>query len=328
MPLGRRERVLTALQRQQPDRVPFLEVAIARPLAEALAGKADPAPHEVADALGLDGLGTFIWAPDYAESATNSEGRSFQGAGRIRSRADLAMIDLPDPDDERLYAPLAGLVRRYRGEYALWVGGGIGWQPVLINLGLEGFCYALADDPGIIHEILRPYTDWYRRVWTNAQELGIDFLWLGDDIAYNQGPMFSPTVFRELFLPYGRRVAEVLHVPWAYHSDGNLLPILDDLLSLGMAALHPIQPGAMDIEELKRQYGQRICLWGNIDLEYTLTRGSPEEVRQLVRRRIDTVGRGGSYIIGSSNSIPSYCKPENVLAMAAAVREYGGYPTG
>lgn len=308
--------------------MPFLEVAVDLQVARSLVGKASLEPHEVADVLGLDGLGAFIWAPNYAESATSSEGRTFRGAGRLRCRADLAMIRLPDPDDERLYTPLRDLVHRYRGEYALWVGGGIGWEPALINLGLEGFSYALADDPGIIHEILQRYTDWYRRVWTNAQELGIDFLWLGDDIAYNQGPMFSPTVFRDLFLPYGQQVAEALHLPWAYHSDGNLMPILEDILSLGMSALHPIQPNALDIEELKRCYGHRVCLWGNIDLEYTLTRGSPEEVTQLVRRRIETIGRGGGYILGSSNSIPSYCKPANVLAMAAAVRQYGCYRAG
>jgi len=177
----------------------------------------------------------------------------------------------------------------------------------------------------LIYEILELYTEWQRRVIVNLQETGIDFLWLGDDIAFNAGPLFSPEVFRNIFLPYGRRVAEIIGVPWVFHSDGNLMPILEDLLSLGMAGLHPIQPNAMDIEALKRKYGERLCLWGNIDLEYTLTRGTPEEVKALVRRRIEIVGRGGGYILGSSNSITPYCKPENVLAMADAVRQYGWY---
>ncbi|MFH1929654.1 MAG: uroporphyrinogen decarboxylase family protein, partial [Chloroflexota bacterium] len=67
---------------------------------------------------------------------------------------------------------------------------------------------------------------------------------------------------------------------------------------------------------------------GNIDLHYTLTRGTPAEVEAEVRDRIERVGRGGGYIISSANSITSYCKLENVLAMRDAVARYGWYGNG
>lgn len=117
----------------------------------------------------------------------------------------------------------------------------------------------------------------------------------------------------------------MIRKPWVFHSDGNILPILDDLFTLGMDAVHPIQPGAMDIEEVKRIYGGKLCLVGNIDLGYTLTRGTPKEVEKEVSDRIRVVGDGGGYILSSAMTLTDYCKVENVLAMAAAAREHGAY---
>jgi uroporphyrinogen decarboxylase len=92
-----------------------------------------------------------------------------------------------------------------------------------------------------------------------------------------------------------------------------------------MNGIANIEPNAMDINELKKKYGRRVCLVGNIDLHYTLTQGTPEEVEAEVKKRIQEVGPGGGYILASSNSIAGYCKPENVLAMHRALLKYGNY---
>ena len=113
---------------------------------------------------------------------------------------------------------------------------------------------------------------------------------------------------------------------WVFHSDGNLRPILDDLLTRGMNGLHPIQPAAMNIGEVKAKYGQKVSIFGNIDLDYTLTLGKPEEVDKEVKERIATAGPGGGYVVTSANSLTDYCKTENVWAMAKAVKKYGKYP--
>jgi uroporphyrinogen decarboxylase len=96
-------------------------------------------------------------------------------------------------------------------------------------------------------------------------------------------------------------------------------------LKLGMSAIHPIQPAAMDIGKMKAQYGSRVCLIGNIDLDYTLTLGTPEEVDREVQERIAVAGKGGGYIISSANSLTDYCKTENVWAMSKALQKYGKY---
>jgi uroporphyrinogen decarboxylase len=93
-----------------------------------------------------------------------------------------------------------------------------------------------------------------------------------------------------------------------------------------MNGLHPIQPAAMDIKQIKAKYGNRVCILGNIDLDYTLTLGTPDEVDKEVRERIAVAGPGGGYIVTSANSLTDYCKTENVWAMARAIKKYGKYP--
>jgi uroporphyrinogen decarboxylase len=119
-------------------------------------------------------------------------------------------------------------------------------------------------------------------------------------------------------------VAQAVKLPWVYHSDGDLSLLMDDLLSLGMSGLNPIEPEAMDIEKVKAQYGSRVCLMGNVDVGM-LTDGTCHQVEERVQWLIRTIGKGGGYILASGNSIPDYCKVENVLAMRNAVIKYRDY---
>ena len=171
------------------------------------------------------------------------------------------------------------------------------------------------------------YVEWTLAVLEGFQDLGFDFVLSGDDLAFKTGPFFSPAVFREFFVPGMRRVADAIHLPWIFHSDGYLFPILDDLLALGITGLNPIEPLSMDIFELKRDYGDRLCLVGNIDVD-TLSRGTPEQVREEVHRKILALAPGGGYVASSSNTVPEYVKPENFAAMVDAIRDFGTYPIG
>jgi uroporphyrinogen decarboxylase len=100
---------------------------------------------------------------------------------------------------------------------------------------------------------------------------------------------------------------------------------MDTLVELGVAATHPNEKGAMDIRGVKRKYGDRICVIGNLDLNI-LGMGTPEETDREVKELIRDLGPGGGYMISSGNSLASYLKPENVLAMSQAIRKYGKYP--
>ena len=125
-------------------------------------------------------------------------------------------------------------------------------------------------------------------------------------------------------LPIQKEVADALPLPLITHSDGDMTALMDDWLELGQQAIHPIQPDVMDIVEIKVKYGHRVCLVGNVFMD-DLVHKPPEEIAAQVRDRIARIGRGGGYIISSSNSLTADMKPENVRAMSEAIRKYGRY---
>lgn len=334
-----RQRVAIALGRGQPDRVPYCEIAVDRALAQRLMGWGEPAsqaasletqPYTVdewlslADALRLDNITYILRAPVFAERLPGKDGRLFYGEGQIRSRADLARIQLPDPDDDALYAGARSLLER-RGERSAWFVTRLGIFPTILSMGLETFCAALYEDRDLVEEVLDRYTEWTVAVARRVCGLGFDAYVSTDDMAFGTGPFFSPAVFRQLVLPRFRRVAEHIAIPWIVHSDGDVRLFLDDLVELGIAGLHPIEKAAMDIRALKGAYGSRLCLLGNVDLNL-LGMATPAEVDAEVRGLIRDLAPGGGYIVTSGNSLAGYLLPDNVRALSAAVQAYGSYP--
>lgn len=322
--MNSRERVMCALAGEQPDRVPFCEGSVAANIARALARSThDLSEREISDLLGRDVVVAVLFPPYFADQGVGSDGQPYVTNGWLRTRADLDKMIFPDPRDPALYAN-AQRVLDEKGDCAAAAAIKHGVAPMLVSMGLDGFSFALHDDPDLVREVLRRYVDWQLVVTERLIRMGFDFLWSFDDVAFKSGPFCSPKVFREVLLPAFRRSAEAITIPWVFHSDGNLMPILDDLLTLGMRGIHPIEPGPMNLAEVKACYGKRVCIIGNVSVD-ALGRGTPDEVRALVKQCM-TIGKpGGGYMISSSNSVPPYAKPENVRAMVEAIREFGGY---
>lgn len=339
MQMTSRQRVMTVLRCEEPDRVPYCELGIDRALAQAIMGWGEPTSQaanleaniysvEEAKAISVrlkkDNICCVLRAPVYAEKTPGLDGRLFYGQGLIKSEADLPMLQLPDPHDDALYAELETFVQG-KDDYALWFVTRVGIFPTMLSMGMETFGLALYDNPPFIEAVLDRYCDWAAVVAERVCQLGFDAYVSTDDMAFKSAPFFSPAIFREMVLPRYRKVAEKITLPWIIHSDGNLMPFLEDLLSLGIVGLHPNEKGAMDIRAMKREYGDRLCLLGNVDLNI-LGAGTPQDADQEVRGLIRDVGPGGGYIVTSGNSLAGYLLPENVLAMCEAVRKYGRYP--
>jgi len=339
MEMSSRERVLTALHREEPDRVPYCELGIDRALATRLMGWGEPQtqaanlesnPYQVEEAkaiasfLKMDNICYVLRAPVYAQKQAGQDGRLFYTEGMIKSEADLTLMKLPDPHDSALYAEAEVFVRE-KGDLALWFVTRIGIFSTMLSLGLENFALALYENRLLVEAVLARYCAWSAAVAERVCRLGFDVYVSTDDMAFKSGPFFSPKTFREVVLPHYRRVAEKITLPWVIHSDGNLRPFLDDLVGLGIAGLHPIEKGAMDIRDMKRRYGNQLCLLGNVDLNI-LGIGTPQEVKAEVRALIRDVAPGGGYIATSGNSLAAYLRPENVLALTQAVQRYGQYP--
>ncbi len=335
-----RERVLNALKRQATDRVPYCELFVDVAMAEKLlnrslgtqgtAGTMRKNPYSIEQAvdvarfLGLDNLTYVLRAHDYTKVEVDSSGRSFPGAGMITSESDLDMIRLPDNTRDEFYQEAEEFVKK-KGDYACNISTRVGLSQAMLSLGVENFSLLLYDNPKLVEKILDIYFDWTAVMAERICQLGFDFFWTTDDYAFKTGMFFSPKMFRELLFHRYRKVLDKLSIPWVLHSDGNMEASVPTLLELGVAGIHPIEKGAMNIESIKHTYGQSLCVMGNVDL-VLLGRGRPEDVDAEVKRLIQTVGPGGGYIITSGNSLASYLKPENVVAMVQAIRKYGRYP--
>lgn len=200
---------------------------------------------------------------------------------------------------------------------------GASWLPVFLE------CMAL--EPELADRYFEATTAEMLELIDAQAEAGVDGFVGGVDIAHHITTMISPAMFRRFFFPYLRRITERCRahsLPYFKHTDGNIENIEEELLlGCGVDGYHAIEPSAgMDIARLKRQYGEKITLLGNIDCGHLLTRGTKSEIVEAVRRCIREVAPGGGYVLSSSNSIHGDIPAENFLAMLEAAREFGQYP--
>jgi 5-methyltetrahydrofolate--homocysteine methyltransferase len=150
-----------------------------------------------------------------------------------------------------------------------------------------------------------------------------------DDIAHNNGLMIHPRYLRKYIFPFYKKLGDVCRekgLGYIFHSDGDCTEVMNDIIDCGYHGFNPIQPNAMDIEDVKKRWGKKLCLIGNINLDSTMTTGTPEDVTAEVYERIRTLAPGGGYMVASSNSIPDYVPLENMKAMFKAALDYGKYP--
>ncbi len=191
-------------------------------------------------------------------------------------------------------------------------------------------CFHL--NPRLIRRYLRQRTRRAVIMGKVAADLGVELMFIGGDIAGNDGPMISPEKYRRFLLPEMKAQADAMHRRGIFafiSSDGNLWPIIEDyLIGSGVDGMMEIQvPAGMDLGRLKELYGGGICFAGSVDAQFTLVRGGVKEVERETRGAIDILSPGGGHILCSSNSIHSGVKPANFLAMLKAARRFGRYQT-
>ena len=203
------------------------------------------------------------------------------------------------------------------------------FQMAWMLMGFETFSYALADDPSLIDAIFDKIFDVVNREYEDAiQRESIGAIWYLDDIGVKDRLMVSPALLRKALFPRMRIFAEGCKkkgIPFLYHTDGNITRVFEDIMDMGVNALHPIEPLAMDIYEIKKRVGGKLCLIGNIDVDLLL-RGTPEEIEEDTKKHLRELGPGGGYVLGSSNSIHRTIKAENYRAMLDTALQYGKYP--
>jgi len=156
-------------------------------------------------------------------------------------------------------------------------------------------------------------------------ELGVDALFMSEDWGSQTGLLISPAMWAEFFRDYYRAFFAEAHrhrMEVIFHSCGQVTDIVDELIDLGIDVLDPVQPGAMDLEEVARRFGGRVAFSGAVDLQ-RLHLSTPPQIRDAVRRTIDTLGRhfGGGFLVGPANVLTPEVPIENLQALFAACHE-------
>ncbi|MBN1302713.1 MAG: nucleoside 2-deoxyribosyltransferase [Melioribacteraceae bacterium] len=193
-------------------------------------------------------------------------------------------------------------------------------------MGFETFSYALFENPSLIRAINEKVGELVVSMFeTMVQYEQVNVLFYSDDIAFTNGLLVPPDVLDSYFFPWLKKIGNLAaeyNKPLIYHSDGVLYSIINRIKDCGVDALHPIEPKAMSLKELKEKVKNTLCLIGNVEVD-TLARGTPEDVRKIVKNNIELFEGNTGYCVGSSNSIPQYVKVENYIAMNEAAKEYG-----
>jgi len=196
-------------------------------------------------------------------------------------------------------------------------------------MGFENFGLNLAANPEFVEKVLQQVAEIQYRALSEIVKIpNVAAVWAVDDLAFKTGPMISPKMFRRYIFPWYERFGQICRENGLYfffHSDGVMWQLIDDLIRVGIDALHPIDPTCMDIVEVKKKYGDRLTLIGNVSNEL-LQNGTPAQVAERTKELIKTMAPGGGYCLSSGNSVPDWAQFENYKAMIEATRKYGTYP--
>jgi uroporphyrinogen decarboxylase len=339
-----RERVIAALNLEEPDRIPIAEWVISKKVIERL----NPGfSTQEFMARNLDAVATYEDAPGLPSFEHTHEQEDFideWGVKRkylgqespfpyefpIKDEQDLANYNPPDPDKDSRFQTLQDSVWKYRGEKAIVFCLDVVLHRAEALVGMQTLFQYFMTKPNFVKEIMDMVFNYSLTLAEKALTFGADIIVDGDDYAYKSGLLMSPRHFEKFILPYLEQMVTTVTEMGGYfvkHTDGNIWRILDLLVEAGIDAINPLEPVAgMDIGQVKRKYGNKVCLIGNIDCGNLLCFGTQEDVKKAVIDTIKKAAPNGGFIMSSSNSIPLSAKPENYQALIEYTRAYGKYP--
>ena len=347
-----KERVLTALHRQEPDRVPLNyhgNAGINQRLTERL-GTSD-----LAKALGVDfrGVGPRYVGPklheDKGEIKVDDWGIHRRwvehSAGGYWDYCDWPLTEatqdqveawaMPNPDDYD-YSEVESACRK-NWRYCIQMGGA-GWPDIINGCGMlrtmeQVLVDLITDDPVGLRLIDRRneiQLEVARRT-LEASKGRIDLMGLGEDLGTQRGPTISLELFRKHIRPRMQRFVDLashFNVPTIIHSCGSSSWAFDDFIEMGIQAVDTLQPEAVDMAPayLKRRYGDRLAFQGMISTAGPLAYGTVEDTIRCARETLEIMMPGGGYILCPTHAVQDNSPTENVVALYRTARTFGKYP--
>jgi uroporphyrinogen decarboxylase len=285
---------------------------------------------EVCKVIGQDAMCVeAFWLPYYKE---DEEGRLIPALDRsVKNIKDFKKLKLQDKD--KIYK-LVSYIKEYKeAARNTKIGVTVVYAILIQNfyeaiVGMNDFMMACYEDRSFIEEMLEESTEYWVQMSRAIIEAGVDFIWPADDIAFKTGLFLPIKLMKEIWVPRMKRIIEPAleaGIPVLFHSDGKIDEIIEDLIDIGVDCINPLDPYGVNYREYKKKYGDRLALAGNIDVEFPLSKGTPEDVVKDVREHMDIMKPGYGYIACSSHSIVNYIPYKNFIAMINAIHELGKY---
>ena len=348
-----RERVRAALSHQQPDRVP--KTADFTPSSLEMV-KSKIGEQEPEDYFGFEvrtvGFNPAQKSPDFSRylpgdlppGTTSNEWGLTEILGEYYHFTEyvypMANLDLPGeldawpfPDVTPAYRfeGVPARIASLQGEgYSVWGAVGHIFETAWYIRSMERLFHDWAFNPAFAERLLDEITDRRLYMATKYAEAGVDGISTGDDVGTQRGMMMSPDMWRRWLKPRWARVIAAAKeakpdVMVFYHSDGDISSIIPELIEIGIDVLNPVQPECLDPARVKLEYGDRLAFWGTISIQRTMPFGTPDEVRQEVKHRVETVGKGGGLLLAPTHVLEPEVPWENIVALFEAIEEYGKY---
>ena len=350
-----RERILRAMRRQQPDRVPR-EAVFTIPVEEEFRLRTYISDYETY--FGMDRRTVQFRRPQPAadfsgylkdipipEGAFTDEWGNLVVKGykyrtvdyvypmrNLKTASELEDYPFPDFQQEQCHAHLEGEVRSLHARDlavtgSLW---GTFFERSWHMRGMDRLFLDFYEKPDFANALLDKMLAIRTFQAVRYAESGVDILHIGDDVGMQHTLIMSVPMWRKWIKPRlaqviatARRVKPDLLVE--YHTDGYAEPYLNDLIEIGINVLNPVQPECMDPAEIKHKYGDRLAFSGTVGTQTTMPFGTPDDVRGVVAERIRTVGKGGGLVLSPSHMVEPDVPWENILAFFEAADEFGHY---
>lgn len=231
---------------------------------------------------------------------------------------ELKGYKFPDPNCSERFEHLGQWCQANQGHFRIiWVGDL--WERATFMRGLEGMLFDITLNPGFVEKLLDHLSEYILATMKILfHQFEFEAVAISDDYGSQKGLLISPEHWRQFIKPALKKIysfAKANNKKIFHHSCGHIVPIIGDMIDLGLDILHPIQPETMDIYELKKSFGQNITFCGGMPTQKILPDGSVEEVRNTVRDIITKMSKGAGYIFEPAITVQADIPLDNVLAM-------------
>ncbi len=333
------ERIINTLKLEKTDRIPTYEWTIDKKIIEAISPGKDY--REFVNIMDLDALcislnykieklGKGIYKDEWGiKHKYNEEQHSYPFEGCIKTMGDFNSYTPPDSHSEYRFDNVKKVLKENFSKKAVILHLNDVVSIPRNLMGYQSFLINIMENPKLIQGLVELSVDLNLELAKEAVKRGIKIVYTGDDFAYTKGLLMPLNIFKKIFYPGFRRVIKGFKELGLFvikHTDGNIKDIIEMIINAEIDCLDPIDPmSGMDLYLIKKKFGKKVALKGNVDCAKTLTFGTISDVIKETKESMKAGAYGGGFILSSSNSIHSGVKPENYLAMLYTLRTFGDY---